>query len=86
VMSVHDPCYGSARSMGKDATRDSHDAGLLRRALPFVAPHCARLAYILAIALVTAAFGASEPLALKWIFDELGYGRAQVRGLLMDAA
>jgi ATP-binding cassette subfamily B protein len=41
-----------------------------------VAPHRAALSAIFATALVGAAVSASEPLVLKWIFDELGGARS----------
>ncbi len=60
---------------------------LLRKSLPFVAPHWRHLGGVFVLALASAAIGAAEPLALKWIFDELGGARAsrpllQAGGLL----
>jgi ATP-binding cassette subfamily B protein len=62
------------------ATREqAHQRTLLRRALVFVAPHRGPLLVILGVALTVAALGASEPLAFKWVFDELGDHRAGSR-------
>jgi ATP-binding cassette, subfamily B, bacterial len=49
---------------------------LLRRALPFVAPHRTALLVIVSMSLASAGLGAFEPLVLKSIFDELGSGHA----------
>jgi ATP-binding cassette subfamily B protein len=58
---------------------------LLRKSLPFVAPFRRQLARVFWMALSGAAIGAAEPLALKWIFDELG-GRRETRPLLQAGA
>ena len=48
----------------------------LRRALGFVAPFRAPLAFVLMLSLLAAALASIEPLVLKMLFDELGGGRA----------
>jgi ATP-binding cassette subfamily B protein len=58
---------------------------LLRKALPLIAPHRAALGAVLATALLGAAAGSLEPLALKSIFDELGASRS-LRALLARTA
>jgi ATP-binding cassette subfamily B protein len=58
---------------------------LARKSLAFIAPHRGALAAVLATALLGAAVGAGEPLALKSIFDELGASRS-LRGLLARTA
>jgi ATP-binding cassette subfamily B protein len=59
---------------------------LLRKSLPFISPYRARLAVVLATALLGAAVGACEPLALKSIFDGLGASTRSLHGLLAGTA
>src|SRR5690606_26436362 len=48
--------------------------GQMRRALRFVRPYRGKVGAILAMTLVVAAFGAVEPLVMKYLFDELVAG------------
>jgi len=64
--------------MSDDASplRRASTGELLRKSMPFVAPYRAGLLAIFALALVGAALGAGEPLALGKVFDELGGARS----------
>jgi ATP-binding cassette subfamily B protein len=51
---------------------------LARRSLQFVRPYHRRLAGVLSLALLLAALSAIDPLAMKYLFDELGRGRGMM--------
>jgi ATP-binding cassette subfamily B protein len=71
-----------------DPHQTTRRAGL-RRAAEFLAPAKGSIAAILAIALSLAAVNAAEPLALRYLFDAFGAGRAgrdAARGLLVLVA
>src|SRR4051812_29800105 len=53
------------------SAQDVRSRSLLKRVLPFLTPFRWRLATVLAIALLTSALGAAEPLMLMMVFDRL---------------
>src|SRR5690606_18167152 len=63
---------GEGSSMQQEPSRAW--LGQVRRALRFVQPYRGNVAAILAMTLAVAAFGAVEPLVMKYLFDELVTG------------
>ncbi|HET6566563.1 MAG TPA: ABC transporter ATP-binding protein [Rhodothermales bacterium] len=66
-----------AINSNRSTVRPADAPELLRRSIEFVIPERGRLAGVVALALLTAALGAAEPLTLKFALDELS-GRQSI--------